>query len=278
MNWKGLFIGLGLGVVLSLGAVVLLYKDNGKSTVGKRPQSQPAIEVTDIAPQSPPSIETQETQPSEQSAVEGTVESVAVVSETTVDPIPEAPMKVDGSDSFVVAAIGQLSPSLVRWFTPDEQLRKWVLAVDLLADGKLPQRHRPIQYPMAKYGVEKRGDYYYSVSGNVSRTQPLVEAVVALDPKTVGRIYREWLPVLERAYDELGKAGSFKNRVGLMIARVLEVGPAPTGAKLHRPHVFYEFVDENLENASDLDKWVWRLGDSNREALQAWVKEVRFYL
>ena len=119
---------------------------------------------------------------------------------------------------------------------------------------------------------------FRALSQNEQRYTELVNAFVVVDPRTVGRYYREWQPLLERAYGELGKAGDFNTRMTLAIANVLRVKAPPSSPELTQPHVLYEYVEPALESQSSLEKAVWRLGEENRIALQTYLRELKFYL
>jgi Protein of unknown function (DUF3014) len=198
-------------------------------------------------------------------------------------PLIALPAHLDQSDSSVLAVAAELSPLLAQWLLPEEQIRKWVLAVDLLADGKMPQRHRPVDYTVAPFKViAEQGateeDRFVSVDRNSERFTPLINAVVDIEPRTLGRYYQAWLPIFEQAYAELGKKGAFQARVSLAADNMLRVGAMPGRGVLQQPHVLYEFESDHLEQRSPLEKALWRIGDSNREVLQAYLKELKFYL
>ena len=193
------------------------------------------------------------------------------------------PTHLDHSDSSVLAVAAELSPVLAQWLVPREQVRKWVLAVDLLADGKLPQRHRPMVYSTSAFRViEEKGtedhERFVAVANNSERFTALISAVVDINPRTAGRYYQAWLPLFEEAYAELGKKGKFQARVNKAADNMLSVGAMPGRGVLQQTHVLYEFESGNLERRSPLEKALWRLGDDNRESLQAYLKELKFYL
>lgn len=195
------------------------------------------------------------------------------------DPIIPPPEKLSESDDDVMMVIDQISPKLTQWIVPEEQVRKWVLAVDLLAEGKLPQRHKPLEFPMPTFAVESlNDDEFVSEDSNAERMDTLINTVTAIPPKTLGRYYQSWLPLLEKAYGELGKKDDFKMRVDEAVERILKVEDIEGDERLVQPHVFYEFEDKNLEQKSALDKALWRMGKENREKLQAYLKELKFYL
>jgi hypothetical protein len=75
------------------------------------------------------------------------------------DPLVAPPASLEDSDVQVREVVLDLAPAMASWLLPEEQIRKWVLLVDLMAEGKLPRRYRPLNYPMASFKVdESRGE------------------------------------------------------------------------------------------------------------------------
>lgn len=267
-----------LGVVLVGGMLIWVSTDQSDDVVTSDDSTSLAEPVSKTAPEvivEPASLEEQ--------ASLGERERVAPEPVEKLEPIMPAPKDLNNSDSQVVEVFMSLSPNMVEWLATEELVRKWVLAVDLLADGKLPQRHKPLVFEVPEFKVQALNsgaqvERYQPLASNSDRVTPLIQAVALIPPKTAGRYYRAWLPVFEQAYAELGKSGSFKSRVDSAVKAILAVPSAPPGAELSRPHVFYEYADPVLEARSPLEKGIWRIGEGNREVLQAYFKELRFYL
>lgn len=83
-----------------------------------------------------------------------------------------------------------------------------------------------------------------------------------------GWSYREWLPILEKAYSEQGKPDTFDQRARQTISQVLGAEQLSDTPALTRPSVLYRYADETLEQASDVDKLLWRMGPENSAQLQ----------
>ncbi len=260
---NGIKFGLPIAIVALVGGYLLF---GGK----EEPQPQP-VEAVKVEPPKPPPVQVPEPEP----------EVVEAPSEPRPqeEPLLPTPPRLEGSDDEALAIAESLSPTLVQWLVPDEQVRKWVLAVDLLAEGKLPLRHKPIEYPMPKFLVETLSDDEFKAKGsNDDRVTALIGAVTTIPPKTLARYYQAWLPLMDEAYAEMGKTGSFQQRVDAAFERVLAAQEMGEDVTLVRPHVFYEFEDESLESLSPLEKALWRMGPENREKLQAYIKELNSYL
>lgn len=213
--------------------------------------------------------------------------SAALPPATAPEPMPAAPVKtlvatpttLNGSDTTTREAVRDLSDTVLQWLTPDEQLRKWVLLVDNIAMGKVPLKSRPLQLDVAPFKVSGTDSAPTLAPQNFARTTPLVDAFVAVDPALLVRYYRAWGPLLDEAYAELGQSGPFHNRLLEAIDRVLAVTPLQTDTiALKQPAVFYTYADPEREQASDLEKMLWRMGPRNTVRLQSHLREIKLAL
>lgn len=200
-----------------------------------------------------------------------------IVAEPQIPEIPVVPppASIDNSDTQVLLAVADFAPKLSQWLLPNEQIRKWVLAVDLMADGKLPKRYRPVDFPMDKFATAKQGEQTIVKDDNYGRMNAIVETVISIEPAVLARYYKEWLPTLEKAYREQGKPDSFDQRLQQTISQVLAADSLDKTPELVRPSVLYQYADKNLEQASDVEKLLWRMGPENTEQLQAYLRELR---
>ena len=238
------------------------------------PSSPPEPEEVVLTPQPQPILRQPEPEPvlAEPAPQPETPSPAEAAPQPELLPVAES---LDNSDSPLRAVAAKLAPAFGRWLLPEHQLRKWVLAVDLLADGKLPKRYRPISYNMAPFAVKSVDKQYLSSDKNQHRADALIAALVAIEPERLLPYYRAWYPLLAQAYAEQGKGRDFDARLRAAMDQVLAVPPAPKNARLLRPSVFYRYADAELEARSDVEKLLWRLGDENREKLQAWLKVLR---
>lgn len=240
------------------------------------------IEVSGTVPvpvdiQSPPKI----VEPVPEPALASVVEPVPLPVKSP-KPVIAAPTKIDGSDEIVRRVAKELAPALLDWLTPDQQVRKWVLSIDLMADGEVPKQYRPMAYSMERFAVEtiheQSADQLFLAETNFGRTSLLVQTVTAIDPVLVAHYYKAWLPLMEKAYAEQGKPGSFDQRFTAALDRVIAVQPLMVKPALVRKGgVMYAYADSQYENASDVEKMCWRMGPDNSAKLQEWLKKIRQY-
>lgn len=237
--------------------------DMAVTPTGQRPVERAPITEVDPGPQPEPSDDFDDQPEAETPVAE------------PAEPLVATPADLTGSDTSVLEVLNQLSPQLAKWLIPDEQIRKWVLTVDLMADGKLPKRYRPLDYPMEKFRVAQQDDITVAADDNFARLTPLVDALGRIDSNTLVSYYRAWYPLIETAWREQGKPGQFEDRLLLAISRILAIEPLDDSEPLVRPGVFYLYKDKAREDASDVEKLGWRMGEDNLMAVQDFARSLR---
>lgn len=200
---------------------------------------------------------------------------VATASESagTTPPVAK-PAQLDGSDASVLQAAADLSPQLAGWLLPQEQLRKWVALVNLVAEGKFPVKERPLSYELQAFRARKEGERFWLEPLSFQRKNALVKALTAISPQRAADYFHAWEPLLQNAHDELGNGGQFRDRLKLAIARVNAVQPLQGETELKVSIVSYQYLDETLEHASALEKLLWRLGPDNSRHLQDYLRRL----
>ncbi len=191
---------------------------------------------------------------------------------TTPPPAVAAPPVLDGSDDAVRSAFADIAPKLAQWLTPPEQIRKWVALVDALAEGEIPDGHLPLDYRTTTFRGDAHGEKFRIDQSNFERATPLVDAIIAIPPERLLQYYQHWRPLLERAYRELGRRGSFDTRLRVALSRIDAARPLSENAELTQAGVYYVFSDPQLEKASDVEKLLWRIGPANTQRLRAHVR------
>jgi len=194
-----------------------------------------------------------------------------------IEPIVEAPQDLNNSDSTATAAIINMAFELGPWMVSDEIVRKWVLAIDNLAKGDLITKHQPWSFAMDNFKVDGNDPATLSAI-NYTRAEPLLDAALSIPPQTLIRYYQNWLPLFEEAYGEQGYEGTFHERFLTLLDRINRVQALPGIPELERKSVMYTYKDSTLEQASDLEKLMWRLGPDNSRRLQAYTRQLQSHL
>lgn len=194
--------------------------------------------------------------------------------EPELPPLPEIPKNLMESDTGFTEAAKNLSAKLAAWMTPDHQIRKWVFVIDNIADNKFPVQNQPLDYKIEPFKVQgSEGDETFYVSKeNFNRADALINSITSIPANELVRYYQHWLPLLNNAYDELGRGDSFEDRLLQAIDNILAIEPLTEQAALKRPSVFYVYADKDLEKADKLSKLFWRLGPDNTKKVQAYLR------
>lgn len=188
---------------------------------------------------------------------------------------------LNSSDSLVRDALKQLDPSqqLLRWLVSDELLRRFVVLVDNLANGHLPSKYMVLKAPASELAVTPAGEEYLLDSANFERYGVYFDVLAAMPPKSVVSAYQQFYPLLQQAYAELGyPRRSFHHRMLAAIEQVLNTPMPEPGVELMltRSSVMYQYQDETLEQSSDVQKLLLRMGPKNsamlKESLWQWKR------
>ena len=185
------------------------------------------------------------------------------------------PLSLNDSDGTVQAAATKMAARLVTWLQPTEQIRKWVVFVDVAADGDLMGNHRPWDLDIGAfktYGDE--GEESLS-QANFERYNTIVSTVESIPVETLAYYFDRWEPLFNEAYAELGKPGRFKQRLLMALDQVLVAEQLDELPKLARPSVMFTYEDVNLESATAVQKLMWRMGPENAAKLQLYASALR---
>lgn len=206
-------------------------------------------------------------------------------------PVPQPLPDLDQSDSAVLAALKALNVNgLVEMVIPQEILRKFVRAVNVLDEGKVITEYRPIASPQGAFAAdsfnvkvsggevgEQQDVEQYRVSPkNYLRYTLFVQVISALDSDAAIALYKYYYPLLNRAHQELGmNKGNFHSVLIRAIDRVLSAPDANGDMLLIHPKVYYEFADPALEKLPDIHKLLLRMGPDNAQKIKASLRNVR---
>jgi len=205
--------------------------------------------------------------------VEFAEEIVAVV-ETLVEPEPVEPIlpSLNNSDDFVKEALTVMDggSSLIMHLVSEELVRKFVVMVENISRGEFPEQNLPMLYPEERMAVTELGsDFYLIDEQSYQRFNSLVAGLTNVSTATAVDFYQRLQPLFRQAYAELGLRNSEFNDVFILaIDKVLDARTAPQPQQLIRPNLNYLYANPEIENYSDVEKLLLRLGPENTENLQ----------
>ncbi len=198
-----------------------------------------------------------------------------------VDPLPT----LNESDSSILAALQQLrGEGLLQLLVPQELIRKFVLAVNNLAEGKVIHEYRPVVSPPPPFVAETFSvmiegaavDQERVAPANFQRYEPYVTTLALIDSDAAVAVYRRFYPLLEEAFRELGlKKPNFHSVLIAAIDNILAAPDAQGDLLLVRPKVFYQYGDPALEQLPQTHKLMLRMGPENARSVKASLRQLR---
>ncbi len=247
-------VTLGIIIILIIiAAGVVLY-----FTVLKKPASGPVVEE----------IPVEEVKPLES-------EKPEVAEAEKLLPIPS--VGLDESDP-VVREFGlalSFHPTLPKWLQSRDLIRKFVAAVDNVANGMSPKSHIDFFAPAGEFKAAMREGRTVIDESSYARYNPAAEVFLSLDSGAAVRLYRSLKPLIQEAYRELGYPGTDFEETLVRAARELLATPVVRGpVPLESKVVSFAMDDEMLEGLSQAQKHFFRMGPGNVQAIQDKIREI----
>lgn len=282
MNDNKLIFSLVIGVIVLFGLFMMLTGDDQEPVtviVSDEPREpSPALpvmpEVTEEVTVTDPEeiIEAIEEiiEPPVEEVIDVTEELIAEV-ENVVEPEPVLPL-LNNSDSYVREELATMdgTSSLLMYLVSDELVRKFVVMIENISRGEFPERNLPLLYPQERMTVTELGSEFYLMDEqSYQRFNALVTSLTNISTESAVDFYQQLQPLFREAYAELGLRNSeFNDVLMLAIDNVLNARMAPQPQQLIRPNLNYLYANPEIENYSDVEKLLLRLGPENTERLQ----------
>jgi hypothetical protein len=182
------------------------------------------------------------------------------------------------SDVVVRELVSELSanPKLAAWLANEDLVRRFVAAVDNIANGISPTTQLDFMQPKGAFQVVKKGDEITTDPKSFSRYDLATQVFVSLDTEGSVALFRELEPLIDDAYAEISPPGSrFSDRLDAAIDELLEVTPPNGDPKLKPKVVTYVYVDESLEGLSRAQRQLLRMGPDNVLLIKAKLRDLQ---
>lgn len=183
------------------------------------------------------------------------------------------------SDAFVLARLGALETGarLLELLSSEELIRRFVVFVENVSQGSLPQLEYPVrrlQQPMAVREVDE--NLYEMQTVSYQRYTPLIDALTAVNPEQALAIYRTLKPLFQEAFAEIGYPNrNFDEVVIRAIDNVLNAQTAEGPFQLVKPKVMYVYADASIESMTPVERQLLRMGPQNAEKLKVALAQYR---
>ncbi|MGH0036342.1 MAG: DUF3014 domain-containing protein [Myxococcota bacterium] len=227
--------------------------------------AEPAPSAPDTFEDAPPEVE---------EMVDAPTPAVAPDPEPASPP-PVALPSLEESDGPAREAADGLSdlPEWQRWLARSDLVTRLVASVDNVAEGVSPRRHLEFLRPRGDFEVLGKDDEVRIDPVSYRRYRVVTEVVASIDAERAALLYRQWLPLLQEAYRELGHPDEdFDARLEEAIWELLRV-PVIGAEPALVPRVRrYEFADPEVEGLSPAQKHLVRMGPEGVRRIQSQLR------
>ena len=198
-----------------------------------------------------------------------------------VAPAPEPGLfelpSLGDSDSVLRDLATALSahPGLAAWLVSDGLIRRFVVVVDNVADGRNPSQHLPFMKPGGRFETTGSEPELHIDPASFRRYDRHAQIVVSLDTEGTAMLYLTLLPLMNEAYAQLGYPDTpFTNAVERAVIHLLEAPIVEDTPKLVRRVAFHEYLDDTLESLTPAQKQFMSMGPDNMRPVQAKLREI----
>lgn len=257
MNENKKVVFLGIGFIILLIVIVAVYYFFIRDTGEQQPSVTPIME--DVAKEVEP---------------EG-IEDAPDETENLIQ------ADIDESDNLVRDLAKSLTshPKLVEWLLTDDLIRRFVAAVDNIANGQSPRKHIDFFAPEGEFEVIEREGLYIVDPKSYERYSLVADVFSSLNSHTCVNLYRRFYPVIQQAYRDLGYPdGNFHRALRSAINELLGVPIIEGDVMLEAKLLSFEMAVPELENLSPAQKHLFRMGPRNVRMIQTRLREMKSLL
>jgi len=240
----------------------------------------PPVAIEQPVPE--PAVEAEEAEPD---IAPPTVAEEPVVQQPVLPPLAE-------SDPVAVETLSGLAGSepVRQYVVSEDVIPRLVATVDALSGKQVPGSIKAVEGPGGDFQAtadedpasvirNEAGDpipQYLIDPVNYRRYTPYVDMLEAMDAAAIAASYRDYRPLFEEAFRQLGyPEGDFDQRLRAVIDELLAT-PDPGGpVRLIKPEAYYLYVDEELEALTAGQKVLLRMGPDNAARVKAKLVEIR---
>ena len=201
--------------------------------------------------------------------------------EPAKEPLPAVRPSLADSDDWVRKKSGELSaePGWAQWLANKNLIRRLTAAVVNISEGKSPRKHLGFLGPQKPFSAVKKEGRLYLDPQTYDRYNLIAEIFSRLDAaKTVG-LFKELYPLFQDAYRELGyPQGEFQAVLVHAIKELLLTPVVEGDIHLKEAVLSYWMADDTLEDLSEAQKHLLRMGPQNTRKVQKKLREVALLL
>ncbi|MBW3166123.1 DUF3014 domain-containing protein [Ferrimonas balearica] len=202
------------------------------------------------------------------------------IPEPTPEPMPEPdPLPpLNDSDDFAKEQINAVSDGMQLGgaLQDDNLVRRFVVFVDNLAGGEVMRQQGPFTPLKDNFkALEMNGKFYLDPEG-YRRFDQYAEFLYRLDETKLRDHFMLVEPLMESAFQELGYgAGQFRSAIVDSMDELLAAPEYDTPLELLSHSVNYQFADPAIEELSDAQKVMIRMGPDNARKVKSLLRRFK---
>jgi hypothetical protein len=196
-------------------------------------------------------------------------------------PLPAVGPSLADSDDWVRKKGGELSPepTWAQWLANKNLIRRLTAAVVNISEGRSPRKHLGFLSPQKPFSAAKKDGELYLDPQTYDRYNLIAEIISRLDAPKTAALFKELAPLFQEAYRELGYPQGEFQAVLIHAIKELLLTPAVEGdIRLKEAVLSYWMVDDSLEDLSEAQKHLLRMGPQNTGKIQKKLREIALLL
>ena len=195
--------------------------------------------------------------------------------------IEEAPeliqVGLDESDDTIRNMAEELSshPDVASWLMSKDLIRKFVGAVDNIANGLSPRSQIDFFTLEENFKIIEKDGLYYVDHEGYDRYNLVGDVFSSLDSEGWVKLYEQSALLIQEAYKDLGyPEEDFDKTLTAAIVELLKAPVVEGDILLEAKVVSYTMAEPELENLSEAQKHLIRMGPENVREIQAKLREI----
>ena len=211
-----------------------------------------------------------------------------IVEKKPVDAPIEEPLKeeeapeliqvdLNQSDDIVRKLAQELSshPELAAWLVSKDLIRKFVAAVDNIANGMSPRPQVDFFSTKGGFKFIMKNELLYVDPTGYHRYDNVADVFLSLNSEGCAILYRRLEPLIQEAYKDLGyPKGDFWKTLTRAIVELLEVPVVEGDILIEKEIITYKISNPRLEKLSGAQKHLFRMGPENTRIIQEKLREM----
>lgn len=211
--------------------------------------------------------------------IEEPVTNVTEPESRPAEPVEPVLPSLDDSDTSVRESVASyLSKQAMELLVTEDMVRRSVVFIDNLAQGKVAKKHYPVSKPADNFMVIE-DDLIITDPNSFERYTPYVNMLNSMSTAQLVRLYEQYKPLISEAYEEIGYNGNeFDYTLQEALGELLETPIPESNLPLIQESVTYKYAYAEWEQLSDAQKLFLRMGPENmkkaKKRLQAFQRAI----